>query len=99
MLGERIRNTRQSFGWTQVELANRLGIAKQTVSNWENNNIQPSVDMLIRIAGIFNTSTDYLLERDNRRSLDVNGLNDEIISHLSRIVDDFRKIPNAQSVS
>ena len=31
---------------TQVQLADKLGVAKQSISNWENDNIMPSVDML-----------------------------------------------------
>ena len=61
MLSRRIQELRASLGWSQVELAKRLQISKQTVSNWENDNIQPSEDMLIRIARLFGVTTDYLL--------------------------------------
>ena len=61
MLNKRITELRMSFGWTQVQLAQKLGITKQTVSNWENDNIQPSIDMLVKLSKIFNVSTDYLL--------------------------------------
>lgn len=46
MLNERIKELRLAHGMTQVELARELSVSKQCVSNWENNNIQPSVDML-----------------------------------------------------
>ena len=39
MLGKRISELRAAFGWNQVQLAERLNISKQTVSNWENENI------------------------------------------------------------
>ena len=39
MLGQRIGELRRRFGWSQVDLAKYLGVAKQTVSNWENENI------------------------------------------------------------
>ena len=42
MLNERIRQLREARGMTQVELARQLSVTKQSVSNWENNNIQPS---------------------------------------------------------
>lgn len=38
---------------SQVDLAKALGVTKQSISNWENNNIQPSIDMLIRLAQFF----------------------------------------------
>ena len=50
MLGPRINELRTAFGWNQVQLAQKLTISKQTVSNWENNNILPSVDMLMKIS-------------------------------------------------
>ena len=62
MLGQHINELRLSLGWSQVQLAEKLNISKQTVSNWENDNIQPSIEMLVRIAKLFHVSTDYLLD-------------------------------------
>ena len=61
MLGQRISDLRAALGWSQVQLAKRLGVAKQTVSNWENDNIQPSIEMLVRLSKLFGVTTDYLL--------------------------------------
>ena len=90
MLGERIRLLRTSRGMNQSELANRLGVTKQCVSNWENDNILPSVEMLIRLATFFRVSTDYLLELDGERVVSVVGLTDRQIAHLSMIIDDLK---------
>ena len=56
MLGQRINELRIAMGWSQVHLAEKLNISKQTVSNWENDNIQPSIEMLVRIAKLFHVS-------------------------------------------
>ena len=61
MLSQRIRELRVAQGYSQVTLAKRLGVSKQAVSNWENDNIQPSIEMLLRLAQLFSVSTDYLL--------------------------------------
>lgn len=90
MLGQRISEIRTSTGWSQVELAKRLGVAKQTVSNWENENIQPSIEMLIRVARIFNVSTDYLLGLDDELRLSVHGLPTDVVAHLSLLIEDYR---------
>lgn len=90
MLGKRIYELRLSFGWTQVQLAQKLNITKQTVSNWENDNIQPSVDMLIKLAKIFNVSTDYLLGLTPNNSINVDGLPLEFVSHIVQIIDDYK---------
>lgn len=90
MLSKRIYEIRMSFGWTQVQLAQKVGVTKQTVSNWENDNIQPSIDMLIKISKIFNVSTDYLLGLTPTNSINVDGLPIEFVSHIVQIIDDYK---------
>lgn len=90
MLNERIKDLRISKGLTQVEMASDLNVTKQCISNWENNNIQPSVDMLVRLAKYFSVSTDYLLCIDNNKRIDANGLTDAQISHIRQIIDDIK---------
>lgn len=90
MLGDRIRELRRSHSLSQVELAEQLHVSKQTISNWENNNIPPSIDTLIRIATFFDVSTDYLLGFSNKRMLNVNGLSDLQIAHLQAIIQDIQ---------
>lgn len=89
MLNEQIKNLRIAKGLNQVQLANKLGITKQCVSNWENNNIQPSVDMLIKLCSFFSVSSDYLLGLDNRKYIEVSGLSDTQLMHIQNIVDDL----------
>ena len=91
MLGQRIYELRSSCGWSQVETAKRLQVTKQTVSNWENNNIQPSIDMLIRLSRLFNVSTDYLLGMENVPRLSIEGLPPHVVAHLSLLIDDYRR--------
>lgn len=92
MLGQRICELRTALGWSQVELAKRLKVAKQTVSNWENDNIQPSIEMLVRLAKLFNVTTDYLLGLEDKPRLNVEGLPASVVAHLSLLIDDYRNI-------
>ncbi len=91
MLNENIRKLRIARNLSQVELARKLGVSKQSVSNWENDNIQPSVDMLVKIAGCLNVSTDYLLGISQEKTIDATGLTDTQIAHIRQIIDDIRK--------
>lgn len=91
MLSERIKLLRLSRGITQVELANSLSVSKQAVSNWENDNIQPSIDMLVKIAVYFSVSTDYLLGLDDRKYLEITHLGEKEIAHIQMIVNDISK--------
>ncbi len=90
MLEQRIRQLRTERGINQKELGDAVGVSKQSVSNWENGNIMPSVDLLIRLADVFGVTTDYLLGRSEKRTLRVEGLTDLQITHLQLIADDLR---------
>ena len=89
MLGEQIKKLRMNKGISQVQLADKLNITKQSVSNWENEYIMPSVDMLIKIANFFNVSTDYLLGLSEKHTLNTDGLSDLQITHIQTIIDDI----------
>lgn len=91
MFGEMLKMMRKSRNLNQVQLAAQLNVTKQTISNWENNNILPSIDMLVNISHYFSVSTDYLLELDNRFYLEVSGLTVEQIAHIQQIINDIRR--------
>ena len=82
-----LRQLMSANSWSQVELANRLNIAKQTVSNWENDNIQPSNEMLIRLCRLFNVTTDYLLGLERLTTVDVTGLADRDVAVLAELAE------------
>jgi transcriptional regulator with XRE-family HTH domain len=92
MLGKRVNELREARGWSQVRLAAELNVSKQTVSNWENGNILPSVDMLVRISRVFNVSTDYILGLESVPRLNVEGLSENVIAHISLLIDDYRRL-------
>ena len=91
-LNENIKKLRIARGLNQVEFAKILCVTKQCVSNWENDNVVPSIDMLCKIADFFGVSTDYLLGRSERRVVEVSNLTDEQISHITSIVNDLGKL-------
>ena len=88
-LNENIRQLRLSFGINQVEFAKIMNVTKQCVSNWENDNVLPSIDMLIKLADYFHVSTDYLLGRTEQRTIDVSALSEEKIAHLTLLIKDL----------
>ena len=77
MFGEKIKAFRMSRGLSQVDLAGKLGVTKQSVSNWENENIMPSIDMLIKIAEFFSVTTDFLLGLSEKNSFNTDGLSEQ----------------------
>ena len=64
----RFKELRKSAGFTQDELANKLGIVKSTVSMYETGKRQPDFEKLEEIADLFNVNMDYLLGRSDVKS-------------------------------
>ena len=91
MLGERIKSQREAHRISQVELAEELHVSKQSVSNWENGNIVPSVEMVMKIAKYFSVSTGYLLGLDDREYIDVSGLDADVIAHIRTLIEDIKR--------
>ena len=90
-LNENIRRLRIQYGVNQVEFAKKMNVTKQCVSNWENDNVLPSIEMLVKMAEFFSVSTDYLLGRTAEDSIDTEGLTEEQSSHVRMLVADLRK--------
>lgn len=61
---------RYKAGFTQDELAQKLGISKGSVAMWETNKRTPSTETLIRLADLFGVTTDYLLGRSENPTPD-----------------------------
>lgn len=94
MFGDIIKNLRLPRNLSQVQLASELNVSKQTVSNWENNNILPSIEMLIKISHFFSVSTDFLLELDDRHYIEITNLTEKQIAHIQQIINDLANGPN-----
>lgn len=90
MFGDVIKELRLSHNLNQVQLANELNVSKQTISNWENNNILPSIEMLVKISRFFSVSTDFLLELENRDYIEVTGLSKTQLAHIQQIIHDIQ---------
>ena len=90
-LNENIRRLRLQHGLNQVMLAEKLNVTKQCISNWENDNVLPSIEALVRLADLFGVSTDFLLGRESQASLDISDLTEEQATHIRLLVIDFQK--------
>ena len=71
MLGERILMLRKARGMNQEQLAQELGVSRQSVSKWELNEAVPDVNRVIAMSELFGVTTDYLL-----KSIDANAPQD-----------------------
>lgn len=64
ILADKIIENRKKNGWSQEELAEKLGVSRQSVSKWEGAQAVPDMKKIIQMSEIFGVSTDYLLRDD-----------------------------------
>lgn len=68
MFDERLKLLRKKYGYTQVSLAETLGVSKGTVAMWETGKRTPDFETLIRLSDLFDVRTDYILGKSNDSS-------------------------------
>ena len=61
ILADKIIDLRKKAGWSQEELAQQLGVSRQSVSKWEGAQSVPDLDRILALSRLFGVSTDYLL--------------------------------------
>ena len=90
MIADRIKTLREQVGYTQTQLAKRLGITRSSVNAWELGISVPSTQYIVELAHIFNVSTDYLLCVNRTSTISVSGLSEKdvdlvhlLIQHLN----------------
>lgn len=79
-LYEKLYQLRKKSGFTQSELAEKLGISRQTVSNWELGTSVPPSKRLIEISKLYQVPIDYLLNEPKVEPLDTSSLDKSILS-------------------
>ena len=89
ILADKIIENRKKNGWSQEELADRLGVSRQSVSKWEDAQVVPDMKKILQMADVFNVSTDYLLRDEIEEPLPPevmpvdNGLEEETVRRVS----------------
>lgn len=94
MFGDRLKKLREDQGMTQYELAELLNVSRQSIGGYENDNVDPGIDTLVKIANIFNISLDYLLCRTEEKH-NINLLDEytkEFLLKIHDLVSDYKII-------
>ncbi len=84
--GNRLKQLRIREGYTQQQLADKLGVTKSVVSYYELQERYPSPDVLIRLSQIFRVTTDFLLGLEHKELVDLSGLDEEDIVTVKRMI-------------
>lgn len=64
MLGEKLLRLRKKQGYSQQEVADKLAVTRQTISNWECDQAMPSIDKATALAKLYHISLDDLIENE-----------------------------------
>lgn len=67
--GEKLRALRDQKGWTQEQIANKLGTSKQVISRYENNQRSPKLSVAIKYAEILGVSSNYFTDNEDSDSV------------------------------
>lgn len=92
-LGEKIAKARKEKNITQEQLADNLGVSRQSISKWESDVAYPETDKLIRMSELFDCSLDYLLKdgvtekAEKAETPNVQGVAAPLIFSISRFFD------------
>lgn len=62
ILADKIINLRKKNGWSQEELAEKLGVSRQSISKYESAQSIPDLDKILKLSEIFGVTTDYLIK-------------------------------------
>lgn len=104
--GNILKKLRQDNNMTQDELAKKIDTSRSNIANYENGKNMPSVDILEKIAKLFDCTTDFLLGKSDIRNpeelnkvqfantggIDTSGLDEEDLEELQRQIDYIKKM-------
>lgn len=94
-----LRKLREEKGVTQKQLADVISVSQQSINKYENHNIEPDIDTLIKMADYFETSVDYIVGHSKiRRKIEIVNSYD-LNAEEAKLVEDYRKLSNKQRFS
>jgi transcriptional regulator with XRE-family HTH domain len=85
-LADRIKQLRQQRGWSQTQLAKKLNVHQKQISGYERSIHCPSIELLIRMAELFNVSLDYIAF-DNREDKNYVPIADRELMQAVQLID------------
>ena len=91
--GMRLKELRERRRLSQTDVAKRLEVTRSTISGYECNTITPSLEQLVKLAVLYNSSLDYMMGMDNRPCFYLDDLSDSqkrtVLDVVERIKQEF----------
>ena len=107
-IGSKIATLRKAKKWSQEDLAKKVNSSRVMIGNYERNSNTPSIDIILKIAKVFDVSIDYLAGEGQfstynkevlKRIEDIEDLPDEDKNHLFYVIDNLIKAVKLKSIA
>lgn len=89
--GLRLKELREAKHLSQSDVAKRLNVTRSTISGYECNTITPSLEQLVKMAVLYNTSLDFIMGMENRSYLYLDDLSESQQRTVLDIVDRLKQ--------
>lgn len=92
-IGEKISRMRKEYNYTQEQLADILGVSRQSVSKWESDIAYPETEKLIELGRLFECSMDYLLMDDvtEKNGVQASGITEKAEEIAKKVITEKNK--------
>ena len=92
-LCEKLSKLRKEYNYTQEQLADILGVSRQSISKWESDIAYPETDKLIELGKLFDCSMDYLLKEDviEKNGAQASGFTEKVEEISRKVMTDKNK--------
>lgn len=89
-IGDRLKELRSKLGVKQDAVASEIGISRARYSHYENNHVEPDIELINKLANYYNVSSDYLLGRSNTKYINGDMEETEIDPELQQFIDEVK---------
>lgn len=92
-LPEKLKALRIKYGYSQKQVAEKIGVSPSIVSGYETGERTPSTEVLLLLSYLYNCSTDYLLGKQSTSPqfvLDIDGLTDKQINAITNLIETIK---------
>lgn len=92
-LPEKLQGLRTKYGYSQKQVAEKLGVSPSIVSGYETGERTPSTEILVSLSYLYGCSTDYLLNKNSSMpssTINVDGLTDRQIAAISDLIETMK---------
>ena len=93
-LPEKLKALRLKYGYSQKQVAEKIGVSMSIVSGYETGERTPSTEVLLSLSYLYNCTTDYLLGKQSTEpqiTIDTAGLTDNQIKAINALIETIRQ--------